>query len=113
MNDGSSILRSEDKLQLPRFIDLHVLALVLVSIGVSTNHDGVSPSGDEAGDVLTDDGLTEYGTIQYCSDRTIGGWPHLLQLELNDSSLISCDCSTLNTHLMLLYSICRVECNLD
>ena len=79
---------------------------------MTTNNDGLSPSRNKTGYVLTDDGFTEYGTIENSSDGSIGGRPHLFKFEFDNTGLIGCDCCTLNTNLVLLDSIGRVECNL-
>lgn len=70
--DWSAVVGSEDELELSRLVELHVLALVLVSIGVPADDDGVSPAGDEAGDVFADDGLTEDCAVEDGSDGAVG-----------------------------------------
>ena len=49
---------------------------------MSANDDGLLPAGDDAGDVLTEDGLPEHSASQDVTDRAVGGTPHLLQVEL-------------------------------
>lgn len=66
---------------LSRLADDHVLCLVLVSVGVATNHDGLDPSGYEFGDCLADDGLPKHSSAQDIPDGSVGGQPHLLQFE--------------------------------
>lgn len=51
-------------------------------MGMPANGDGLGPAGDQAGDVLTDDGLPEDSSPKDVPDRSIGTLPHLLQLEL-------------------------------
>ena len=79
---------------------------------MTTNNNWLSPSRNKTGYVLTDDGFTEYGTIENGSDGSVGGRPHLFKFELDNTGLIGCDCCTLNTNLVLLDGIGRVECNL-
>lgn len=59
-----------------------VRSAVLISESVATDHNGLGPTGDQAGDVLDHDGLTEDSSAQNVTDGTVGGLPHLLQLEL-------------------------------
>lgn len=48
---------------------------------VAANDDGLLPAGHKTGDVLADDGLSEYSATQDVTDGAIWGLPHLLQLE--------------------------------
>ena len=58
---------------------------------MSPNTDGLHPSWDWAGDLLEDDGLTEYSTAKDVSDGTVGAPPHLLELKLLHAGFIGCD----------------------
>lgn len=49
---------------------------------MSADGDGLRPAGNELGNVLADDWLTEDGATQDVSDGTVGALPHLLQAEL-------------------------------
>lgn len=110
-SDGLPILRSEHHLQLPWLVHLHVLALILITIRVSSNHDGVRPSRYQLWDVLAHDGLSEHSPIQHRSDCTIRGGPHLLQFELLHSPFVSSDCSAFYTNFMFFNSIRRIHCH--
>ena len=48
---------------------------------MTSNDNRLSPAWDETRNGLTDDGLTEHGATQDVTDGSIGGKPHLLQLE--------------------------------
>ena len=54
----------------------------LITEGMTTNNDGLRPTGNETRNRLTDDWLPEYGTAENVTDRSIGAQPHLLQFEL-------------------------------
>lgn len=56
--------------------------LYLISVGVTTYDDGLLPTGDQARDVVADDGLSEDSAPQDVPDGAVGRLPHLLQLEL-------------------------------
>ena len=75
---------------------------VLVTEGVSSNDDGLSPSWHESGDVLDNDGFSENSSVQLVSDGAIGGLPHLLEVEFLDSGLIRGNGGALDTNLVLL-----------
>ena len=53
-------------------------SIYLVSVGVSADDDRFDPGGDESGDVLTDDGLSEHRAAQDVTDRAVRRPPHLL-----------------------------------
>lgn len=59
-----------------------VLGLVLVSVGMSANDDGLGPARDETRDVGNNDGLTEDGSSEDVSDGSVGAGPHFLQAKL-------------------------------
>lgn len=59
---------------------------VLVTEGVSTDDDGLCPAWDGLGDSFKQDGFSEDGSVENVSDGTVGGSPHLLQLEFLNSS---------------------------
>ena len=53
----------------------------LVSMCVTSNDNWLGPTGHQARDVLTDNGLSEHSSSQYIPNSTIGWLPHLLQLK--------------------------------
>ena len=61
----------------------------LVSKGMPTDHNGLLPGGHNARDVAADDGLSEHCASQNVPDGSIGGLPHLLQLELCKGVVLS------------------------
>ena len=76
-----SILSGVDHLELSR-ANNNISSTVLISEGMTTNDDGLSPARHQARNVLDDDGLTEDGSSQDVTDGSVGGLPHLLKLEL-------------------------------
>lgn len=76
-----SILGSVDHLELSG-ANNNVGGTVLVSKGMTTNNNGLSPARHQTRNVLDDDGLTEDGSSQDVTDGSVGGLPHLLKLEL-------------------------------
>ena len=89
--------------------NLHVGGSVLISEGVTTNDDGLIPVGNEAGNVLDDNRLTEYGSIKLVSDGTIGAFPHLFELKLRDASFVRSDGGALDSDLAILDGVSGVE----
>lgn len=45
------------------------------------NDNGFLPAGDQARDILADDGFSEHCASKDVPDGAIGGLPHLLQVE--------------------------------
>lgn len=87
--------------KLARLVDGKVLAAVLVTKRVTTDDDGLGPTGNRAREVVQDDGRTEHGTAKNVSDGAVRREPHLLEAKLLDTSLVGCDGSALDTHLVL------------
>lgn len=107
---------------------------VLVTESMSTDADGLGPSGDGLGDLVEDDGLSEDGSSEDVSDLTrgvrtktrrekkkmfrdwthssVGASPHFLQFEFLDSSLVRGDGSALDTDRVLFDSFGRVDSDL-
>jgi hypothetical protein len=66
-----AISRGEDQFDLTWFGCHCVLAAILVTIGVSSNNDGLGPAGDESWDVADYNGLTENGTVKNISNGAV------------------------------------------
>ena len=81
----------------------------LVSVGVSADDDGLGPAGHQAGDVLTDDGLSEHRAPQDVTDGAVGRAPHLLELELLHPVLVWRDGGTLDAHVVALHGLGSVH----
>lgn len=113
MNQLSGGFRSiswrENKLCFATLGESVVLGTILVTVCVSADDDGRSPTWDETRDIADDDWLTEDSTIQNVSNRTVGGLPHLLEVELLNSSLVWCDSSALNSYFVLKHSVGAVD----
>jgi hypothetical protein len=112
----SGVLRAiiRDKLhdELSWSVNNSISGHVLISVGVTTDDDGLGPAGDKARYVSADNGLTEYGTVKDVTDSSVGGLPHLLKVELLDTVLIGGNGSTLDTNLVLFDGVGRLNCNL-
>jgi hypothetical protein len=67
---GLTTNRGVYELEGSRAGDDEVLGTVLVTVGVTTDDDGLLPSLDETGDTGDDNGLTEDGTTKNVTD----GW---------------------------------------
>ncbi len=107
-----SIIRFELKGNFTVSFDDVISGVVLISVGVTTNNDGLGPSWDESGDVLEDNGLSEDGSIEDVSDGSIGGSPHLLKFELLNSLLIGGDGSALDSYLVELDGVSSINSHL-
>ena len=68
---------------------------------MTSNDNGVLPSGYRLGDTVQNNWFTEDSTTEDVSDSTIRAPPHLLQLELFDTSLIRSDGRALDTDAIL------------
>lgn len=104
-----SIGRSELHLQLPSAGHYKVSRLVLVSVRVAANDDGLLPAGHQAGNVLADDSLAEDGAAEDVTDRAVGGLPHGLELKLLYALLVRRDSGALDSHVVLLNSLSAVH----
>ena len=74
---------------------------------MTSNYDRVLPSWYRPRDTLEDDRLAEDGTAKDVTDGTVGALPHLLELELLDTSLIGSDSGALDTDTVLQNGLSR------
>ena len=111
-NGLRAVSRSVDHLDLAGLGGDSILGTVLITIGVSSDNDGLGPARNESRDVLNDDRFTENGTIENVSNSSIGRLPHLLQSKLLNTALIRGDSGALHTDLGALHSLSAVNCNL-
>jgi hypothetical protein len=102
----------EDNLEGAWPVDCEVCGLVLVTEGVSTDDDGLFPAGDQAWDVVYDDGFSEDCSVQDVSDCSIWTFPHLLQVEFLDSGFIGSDGGAFDTYFAFFDGISCVDCDL-
>lgn len=77
----STTLGGVDQLDAAGLVANKVGRLVLVTVCVAADDDGLGPAGYNAWDVLADDRLTENSASQNVTDCAVGRWPHFLQLE--------------------------------
>lgn len=108
----ASILRGEDQLQLSGLADDVVLAAVLVSVCVSADDNGLSPSRDESWNVADHDWLAEDCSIENVPNGSIGGFPHLLKVEFLNSVLVRGDGCAFDSDLVLQHCVGAVNSNL-
>jgi hypothetical protein len=106
---GTSVFGSEGDFVFTRSVNNEISGSVLITVSVSADNDGLSPSGDELGDVLADDGFSEDSTVEVVSDGTIGRFPHFLKLEFLDSILIGSDGGALNTNFAFLDGLSSIK----
>jgi phosphoribosylaminoimidazole (AIR) synthetase len=66
-----------------------ISGFVLISMGMTANHNGLSPARDEARDVFDENGLTENNAAKQVSDCAVGRFPHLFQAEFFDARFIA------------------------
>ena len=79
---------------------------------MSADDDGLFPAGNKQGHIVADDGLSEDGAVEDVADGAIGRLPHLLQLELLHTLLIWSNGGALDSDLVLLDGISRLNCDL-
>ena len=104
--DCGPVVWSEHDLEFTRFSSHEVTGTVLVTIGMSADNNWLMPFGDDSGNVLYDDGLSEDSTIEVVTDGTIGTLPHLLQVELLDSGLVWGDSGAFYADFTLTDGLC-------
>ena len=76
---------------------------------MTPDNDRLCPPWDKSGDVLDHDGLAEDCAVELVTDGTVGALPHFFQLELLDTSLISCDGGALNADLACLDGMSSIK----
>lgn len=59
---------------------------------MTTDNDGLFPSGDETGDTRDDNGFTEDCPVENVSDSPVGRSPHLFQVEFYVISISNRKC---------------------
>lgn len=97
----ASSSRSEDKFKLSRSWELNILALVLITIRVSSDNERLLPAWNESGNVFADDWLSEDSSVENGPDCTVRRFPHFLQLKLLHSLLIRSNSSAFDTNFVL------------
>jgi hypothetical protein len=100
-----SVVTREDNFELSWLVDGKISGLVLITESVSSYNDGLLPSWDKSWNIVDNDRLSKYGTIQVISDGSVGAFPHFLKAELFDSGLIWGDSCALDSHLALADSL--------
>lgn len=76
---------------------------------MSTDDDWFGPTWNTTWNVLDDDGLTENDTSNNVTESSVGGLPHLLQIEFLDSSFVRSDSSTFDTNFAGFDGRCSVD----
>ena len=94
-----AILRGEGHMESAWNLGAEVSGSVLITESVSADNDGLLPAWHKARNVLDDDGLSEDGSTDDVSDGSVGGFPHLLEVELGDTCLIRGDGGALDSDL--------------
>lgn len=107
-----SIIAFEQDLKFAWLINNEIGGFVLVSESMTSDYDWFFPAWDKSRNILDDNRLTENSTIKNISDSTIRTFPHFLQLELLNSSLIRSNSGTFNTNFTLFDSISSINSNL-
>ena len=94
-----AIIWGVDKVNCTWSINNSILALVLITISVSTNDDWLGPPWHKSWNVRDDNWLSENSSIKNVSNGSIWGFPHLLQVEFGNSLFIWGDSGALNSYL--------------
>eukprot|EP00128_Syssomonas_multiformis_P005792 Colp12_sorted_trinity150504_noHs@29020 len=102
VNRLAAISGSELQFKLAGTRDHQVSGTVLVTKGVTTDNNGLSPTGDKTGHVLADDGFTENSAAKNVANGSIGAEPHFLKTEFLHSGLIRSDGGALDANVVLL-----------
>jgi hypothetical protein len=88
---------------------LEVGGLVLIAEGMAADNDRLCPAGDEAGNVLADDGFAEDHSAEDVADRAVRALPHFLQPELRNARFVGRDGGALDADAVLLDGVGRVD----
>jgi hypothetical protein len=107
-----TVFRGENKLKLTLLVDKIVLAAVLITVGVATDNNGLSPARNKAGDVLDHNRLTEHSTVEDVADSTVGASPHFLETKFFNATLIRGNRSTLDSDLGTLHGFSTINSDL-
>ena len=107
-----SVIWGENKLTFTWSSDNIILASILITVGVSTNNDGLSPSWNKSGNVGDNDWLSEDCTIKDVSNGSVWRFPHLLETEFLDSIFIRGNSGALNSDLAFFDSFGSINGNL-
>ncbi|MEY3656080.1 MAG: hypothetical protein RL114_438 [Actinomycetota bacterium] len=89
--------------------NLEVGCLVLVTMCVTTDHDGLCPTWNKLWNVVADNWLTEHNTTEDVADCAVRRLPHLLQTELFNTSLVGGNRRALDTNAMLQDRLRRID----
>jgi len=112
LSDWISIIWGEHKLNFSWLGNNIILAIILITVGVSTNNDGLNPSWNKSGNVGDNDWLSEDCTIKDISNGSVWRFPHLLETELLDSLFIRGNSGALNSDLAFRNSVGSINGNL-
>mmetsp|Transcript_18496 Transcript_18496/g.13296 ORF Transcript_18496/g.13296 Transcript_18496/m.13296 type:complete len:332 (+) Transcript_18496:516-1511(+) len=108
--DGcTAIIRGENELDLAWLLDYVILATILITVSVSTNDNRLGPSWHQSGNVLNDNRFSEDSSVKDVSNSTVRRSPHLLKLELFNTTLIRSNSGTFDTNLMLLDGVSGID----
>ena len=73
---------------------------------MTPNHNRFSPARHQLGNVVANNWLTEYNTIQDVADRPVWRLPHLLQIEFFNTRFVWGDSRTFDADTVLQDCIC-------
>lgn len=76
---------------------------------MTSNDNGLLPSGHDLGHALEQDGLSENSSVQDVADRTVGRFVHLGEVELLDTLLVRGDGRTLDSNVVLEDRLCSID----
>lgn len=89
-----------------------VLCAVLVTMGVTTDHDRFLPARNKAGYPWNDNWFSKHSASENVTNCAIWRQPHLLELKLFHTLLIWRDGRALHTHAVLLDRLRSIRCDL-
>lgn len=104
--------RSEYNFKFSRLINKHILAFILISVGMSSNNNWFLPSRNQSWNVFTNDRFSKNCSIKNSSDCTIRRFPHLFKLKFFNSFLVRSNGCAFNSYLMFQNSISSINSNL-
>jgi hypothetical protein len=111
-NRLAAVGRAEGHRQLARTRHPEIGGAVLVAESMTGDDDRLGPTGHQTRHVAADDRFAEDGAAQHVTDRAVGRFPHLLQIEFLNARLVRGDGRALHADAVLLDRIGRIESDL-
>lgn len=102
----------EGHLQFSWLIDQEIGRAILISEGMSSNDNWLSPPGNQSGNVADQNRLSEDSSVKNVSNSAVGRFPHSFEVEFCHSGFVRSDGCAFDTNLVLLDSLGTLDSDL-